>query len=449
MNASTTIPAPAKPASPTDLVADLVTRHFDSANGELLVSGVPIGELAKQYGTPLFVYDQQMLERQWRLLRDTYPEPFSLHYSVKANPNQAILKFFLARGVGLEIASVGELHQALAAGCNPANILFAGPGKTVAELAAALDAGIGEIHVESLTEARRLAQLAEKNQRKVKISLRVNPAAEVEGGGMRMGAKPVAFGLDEDQLDSLLDQLQDQRWLDVVGLHLYVGTQILDHDTLLRQYRAALDIARRISARVGKPLETIDFGGGLGVPYFTHEHRLDTAALRLGLEQFVKEVAADPAIGSARLIVEPGRFLVAESGIYVAEIVDIKTSRGKKFAITNGGMHHHLAASGNLGQTIKRNFPVALVNKLDETATEEVEVVGPLCTPLDVLARSIKLPPAEIGDLVGVFQSGAYARAASPLGFLSHPSPPEVLVDQGCHRLIRRRGSVDDYLSDQ
>jgi diaminopimelate decarboxylase len=141
--------------------------------------------------------------------------------------------------------------------------------------------------------------------------------------------------------------------------------------------------------------------------------------------------------------------LVAESGVYLAEIVDIKTSRGKKFAITNGGMHHHLAASGNLGQTIKRNFPVALVNKLDEPASEEIEVVGPLCTPLDVLARSIKLPPAEIGDLIGVFQSGAYARAASPLGFLSHPSPPEVLVDQGCHRSIRRRGGVEDYLSDQ
>jgi diaminopimelate decarboxylase len=449
MNSSTTIPAPAKPASPPDLVADLVARNFGSVNGELLVGGVPISELAKRYGTPLFVYDQQMLERQWRLLRETYPERFSLHYSVKANPNQEILKFFLGRGVGLEIASLGELHQALAAGCDPANILFAGPGKTVEELAAALDAGIGEIHVESQTEARRLAQLAEKNQRKAKIALRVNPAAEVEGGGMRMGAKPVAFGLDEDQLDALLDQLQDERWLDVVGLHLYVGTQILDHDTLLRQYRAALDIARRISARIGKPLETIDFGGGLGVPYFAHEQRLDTAALKLGLEQFVKEVAADPAISSARLIVEPGRFLVAESGVYLAEIVDIKTSRGKKFAITNGGMHHHLAASGNLGQTIKRNFPVALVNKLDEPASEEIEVVGPLCTPLDVLARSIKLPPAEIGDLIGVFQSGAYARAASPLGFLSHPSPPEVLVDQGCHRSIRRRGGVEDYLSDQ
>lgn len=449
-NSYTTTTSAAEPTVTTaGLVADIVARRFNVADGELLVGECTIGELAKRYGTPLFVYDRQALRRQQQDLRDALPASFDIHYSVKANPNQAILQTFLECGVGFEIASAGELHQALVAGCEPQHILFAGPGKTEAELAEALDAGVGEIHVESLTEARRLARLAAQRNRVAKVALRINPAAAVEGGGMRMGAKPVAFGIDEDQLDELLDMLLPEKSLDIVGLHLFVGTQILDHETLLRQYGAGVQIARHLAARIGKPLETIDFGGGWGIPYLAHEQSLDLAALKPGLAALAAEIAAAPALNRARLLVEPGRFLVAEAGIYVVQVTDIKISRGKKFVITDGGMHHHLAASGNLGQTIKRNFPVAALTKLHQTATEDVEVVGPLCTPLDVLARSIQLPHLEIGDLIGVFQSGAYARAASPLGFLSHVTPPEVLVDGSRHRLIRRRGKPSDYLQDQ
>ncbi len=447
-NLSTT-DGPIVPPAGAGLVSSLLTRCYSVIEGELVVGECAIGELVACYGTPLFVYDHQVLLRQLRLLRDTLPSSFGIHYSVKANPNQAILRAFLDAGVHLEIASAGELHQALAAGCEPQHILFAGPGKTEAELAAALDAGVGEIHVESLTEARRLARLAAQRNRVAKVALRINPAAAVEGGGMRMGAKPVAFGIDEDQLDGLLDALLPEKFLDIVGLHLFVGTQILDHETLLRQYSAGLQIARRLAARLGKPLETIDFGGGWGVPYLAHEQSLDLVALKPGLAALADEIAADPVLNRARLVVEPGRFLVAEAGIYVVQVTDIKISRGKKFVITDGGMHHHLAASGNLGQTIKRNFPMAALTRLDQPATEDVEVVGPLCTPLDVLARSISLPHLEIGDLIGVLQSGAYARAASPLGFLSHVTPPEVLVDGSRHRLIRRRGQPSDYLQDQ
>jgi diaminopimelate decarboxylase len=170
----------------------------------------------------------------------------------------------------------------------------------------------------------------------------------------------------------------------------------------------------------------------------------------------MQEVGRDPLLKNARFLVEPGRFLVGEAGIYIARVVDVKVSREKKFLILDGGMHHHLAASGNLGQTIKRNYPVAILNRLGnghdhagQALGEKVEVVGPLCTPLDVLARDVELPHAEVGDLVGVFQSGAYARAASPLGFLSHPAPPEVWVEHGHDKLVRRRGTYADYLRDQ
>jgi diaminopimelate decarboxylase len=198
-----------------------------------------------------------------------------------------------------------------------------------------------------------------------------------------------------------------------------------------------------------RPLSTVDFGGGLGIPYFPHEQELDLVMLQAGACSLMQEVRGDPLFHGTRFCVEPGRYLIGEAGIYITRVTDIKISRGKKFLIVDGGMNHHLAASGNLGQTIKRNFPLALLNKLHHSPEEIVDVVGPLCTPLDVLARGIHLPQAQIGDLVGVFQSGAYARSASPAGFLSHPSPPEVLIDRGSHRLIRRRGDINDYLQDQ
>jgi diaminopimelate decarboxylase len=192
----------------------------------------------------------------------------------------------------------------------------------------------------------------------------------------------------------------------------------------------------------------LDFGGGLGIPYFANERELDMEKLREDLAALMTEIRGEALFAGTQFMVEPGRYLVGEAGIYVTRINDIKISRGKKFLIVDGGMHHHLAASGNLGQVIKRNFPVALLNKLAKNSEETVDVVGPLCTPLDVLAKDVHLPSADVGDLLGVFQSGAYARTSSPLGFLSHPTPAEVLMNDGDVRLIRRRGTYDDLLSD-
>lgn len=430
-------------------VSDLVTRHFGREGGQLVIGGVPLADIVARHGTPLYVYDLSVVRRQWRLLRDTLPARFEAFYSVKANPTQALLRFFVAQGAGLEVASAGELRQALAAGCPAGRIIYAGPGKREEELALALESGIGEIHVESMTEARRLAALAASRGRPARIALRVNPASAVEGGSMRMGGRALAFGIDEDQLEEVLGWMAGERWLQLVGLHLYMGTQILDHATLVAQYAAGIEIARRIAPACAQGLQTVDFGGGWGVPYFAHERRLDTGSLHTGLEKLVGDLAGDRTFEGTRFFVEPGRFLVAESGIYVTCVNDLKKSRGKTFAIVDGGMHQHLAASGNLGQTIKRNFPLAVLNRLDQEASTVVDVVGPLCTPLDTLARDAELPEVAIGDLIGIFQSGAYGRSASPLGFLSHPAPPEVAVENGLDRIVRRRGNEEDWLSDQ
>ena len=432
-----------------DQVAGLIERYFPASTEELSIGGISVSELASQYGTPLFIYDQSVLDKKWQLLRTALPAEFSISYSVKANPAQAVLQYFLAKGAGLEIASAGEFLQALQAGCPPGKIIFAGPGKTESELDLVLEHGIGEIHIESPREATRIATIAQRQGRRAPVALRVNPSGEAEGGAMRMGGRPAPFGVDEESLDEVVDYLLSLSALEFRGVHLFAGTQILDFEVLVTQYRKGIEIARRVAARVRHPLHTLDFGGGLGIPYFAHERELDVVKLRDALHDLLDEVRGDSLFEGTQFLVEPGRYLVGEAGIYVVGVRDIKISRGKKFLIVDGGMHHHLAASGNLGQTIKRNYPVAMLNKLKQPIEETVDVVGPLCTPLDVLGRSVNLPRADVGDLIGVFQSGAYGRSASPLGFLSHPTPPEVWVDQGFHGLIRRRGEFADYLIDQ
>jgi diaminopimelate decarboxylase len=432
----------------TPLATDLIiARCFGSREPVLHVDGVSIISLAERYGTPFFVYDRSALDRQLDMLRTQIPD-FEIYYSVKANPNLAILRHFVLRGCGLEIASAGELMQALAAGCPAERIFFAGPGKTDSELELALSSNIGEIHIESAREAMRIAAICKRSGIRARVAIRVNPGGDVQGGAMRMGGKPAPFGVDEEKLDSLVDFLISEVCFDFHGIHMFAGTQVLDFSVLVTQYRKAFEIARRVAAQVGRPLKTVDFGGGLGIPYFSNDRELDLNRLGEEVRALMNEVRGDANFRGTRFVIEPGRFLVGEAGIYVARVIEIKESRGKKFLILDGGMNHHLAASGNLGQTIKRNYPIALVEKLHDHSDEQVDVVGPLCTPLDTVGRNVNLPKAEVGDLVGIFQSGAYARSASPLGFLSHDTPLEVWIDRGEHYLIRSRGSTEDFMRD-
>jgi diaminopimelate decarboxylase len=432
----------------TARVSSLVSRYFASSGGELRVGGMPIGVLAERHGTPFYVYDAQVLEQKWRLLRTALPAEFTIAYSVKANPNPALVEYFLAKECDLEIASAGEFHAALRAGCPSSRILFAGPGKTDAELELVLKEGIGEIHAESLAEIRRIVAIADRLTTRAPVAVRVNPGATAQGGAMRMGGKPAPFGIDEEALDPVLDTLLASPSIDFHGVHLFAGTQILDHGVLIAQYRKGLEIAERVAERAGRPLATVDFGGGLGIPYFDGENDLDMDQLRDGVAELMAGVRGRPCFAGTRFVVEPGRYLVGEAGVYVARVTDVKISRGKRFLILDGGMNHHLAASGNLGQVIKRNFPIGVLNRLNAAPIDPVDVVGPLCTPLDTLARDVRLPGAQVGDLVGIFQSGAYGRSASPMSFLSHSTPPEILVGGGTDRLIRRRGTPEDLFRD-
>jgi len=412
---------------------------YDPAHRELTIGGLRVPPLADIHDTPLFLYDADMLRRSYHALTEALRGFAEVYYSIKANPNPAIVRLFVGEGAGIEVASAAEYEAARAAGATPERILFAGPGKRRDELEHVVGRGIGEVHLESMEEIALLGAIGERRGVDIPVAIRVNPSAAAQGGAMRMGGRSSPFGFDEEALDPVLAAIAAWPRLELEGIHLFAGTQILDAEVLADQWAHGLRLAAAVAGRLEKPLRTIDLGGGLGVPYFSGDTPLDLARLRERAADLADIARAEPLIRDARIIVEPGRFLTAAAGIYVARVIAAKISRGARYLVTDGGMHHHLAASGNLGQVIKRDYPIVAVSEPDRSVSR-CAVVGPLCTPLDTLARQAELPDLQAGELIAILQSGAYALTASPIGFLGHPTPAEVLVDAGVAKSIRRRG---------
>ena len=426
-------------------VAAIRDASFSHDRHQLTIGGTKIEDLARSFGTPFYAYDASIIRSRLDSLRAALPG-FDCFYSVKANPNPSLLSLLLEKNCGLEVASEGELELALLCGCPPARILFAGPGKTRRELDRAVSAGIAEIHVESLGEIETLGAIARQRQQTAHVSIRINPTVGAQGASQQMGGKAAAFGLDEEMLERAVHAVRAQPQLRLSGLHVFAGTQNLNAASFEGLYTHILALAEKIHTLTGQPLQTIDFGGGFGVPYFPGDSPLDLDLLHRVMERVLPPLRAKPFLAQTRLVVEPGRFLVAEAGLYVARVTDLKTSRGVNFAILDGGLSHHLPASGQFGQVVKRNFPIDVANKIGAPRTTVYELAGPLCTPLDVVGRAVTLPQLEVGDLIVILQSGAYARTTSPLGFLSHYDPMEILTDQGAVRVIRDRGTIADIV---
>ncbi len=413
-------------------------------SGELLVGGIPAGELARRYGTPLYVYDLSRLEKDLAALRGALPAGTTILYSVKANPLLAVLVFLARRGCGAEVASAGELHAALRAGFPPGKIVFAGPGKRREEHLAAIRAGIRALHLESRGEAERLADLCGRGR--IPVGLRINPASLSRGAGMRLGGGPQAFGWDEEEMEEALRFLEGTGRFEVAGLHANAATQVLQARALAGLYARLFDLAEKASSILGRPLSYLDLGGGLGVPLHEGEEELDLEALGREVRS-LWEVHRDRAAGE--LLVEPGRFLSARSGIYLTRVVDAKVSRGKRFLVLDGGMSSNALAAGTMGQVFRRSLPVCLAADPGAEGEEKATLVGPLCTPLDTLAREIPFPRAAPGDLVAFLRCGAYAFTASHPAFLSHPVPAEVVVLEGQSWLARPGRKGEDWVLDQ
>jgi len=400
-------------------------RQFPVEKGEILVGGVALTRLTARVGqTPFYAYDRDLLTRRVAALRAALPPVLKLHYAMKANPMPALVGHMARLVDGIDVASGGELKIALDAGAKPRETSFAGPGKQRAEMQQAVAAGI-LINIESFREVRELASISEQTGNRARIAVRVNPDFELKSSGMRMGGGAKQFGVDAEQVPELLAEI-GRLGLGFEGFHLFAGSQNLKPEAIVEAQSKSYELALRLAEAAPSPVRFLNLGGGFGIPYFPGEQPLDLAPIGAGLASIVDR--ASRQLPEAELVLELGRYLVGEAGIYVTRIVDRKISRGHCYLITDGGLHHHLSASGNFGQVIRKNYPVAIGNRMASSEQETVSVVGPLCTPLDLLADRMELATAEVGDLVVIFQSGAYGFTASPQAFLGHPACAEVLV---------------------
>jgi diaminopimelate decarboxylase len=399
--------------------------QFPLQGGELIIGGRRLSVLAERVGqTPFYAYDRALLQERVAALRSALPASVKLHYAMKANPMPALVGLMAGLVDGIDVASSGELMVALDAGADPAEISFAGPGKRDIELRQAVAAGV-LVNVESLRELPVLAAASQALDLPARVAIRVNPDFELKGSGMKMSGGPKQFGIDAEAVPAALAEV-GRLGLAFEGFHLFAGSQNLKAESICEAQQKCYELALRLAADAPGPVKFLNLGGGFGIPYFPGEQRLDLAPIGANLAAIAERAARE--LPQAELVIELGRYLVGEAGVYVARIVDRKVSRGQVFLVSDGGLHHHLSASGNFGQVIRKNYPATISQTRDETAVETASVVGPLCTPLDLLADKMTLPAAQIGDLAVVFQSGAYGASASPQRFLGHPAVVEVLV---------------------
>src|SRR4051812_14472322 len=368
---------------------------FGSIDGQLAVGGMPLDRLTARVGsTPYFAYDRRLLTERIDLLRATLPPALRLGYAVKANPMPAVVQHLAGLVDALDVASTLEMQTALDTQMPAAQVTFAGPGKTSAEIVRAVAAGV-TIEMESVTEANRVIQAGDLLGMRPRVAVRVNPDFEVKGSGMRLGGGPQQFGIDAEKVPALLQTLAATD-VDFLGFHIFAGSQNLRTDILCDAQRKTVALALKLAGASPLPVRYLNVGGGLGIPYFPRDLPVDLPAIGANLFDLLTDVIR-PNLGDARVVLELGRYIVGECGVYVTRIIDKKESRGRTFLIVDGGLHHQLAASGNFGQVIRRNYPVAIGNKIDRERTEPATVVGCLCTPLDVLGDNVSLPAAEIG----------------------------------------------------
>ena len=402
-----------------------IPAGFEAIDGELAISGRKASDLVAEAGrTPLFVYSQTMMDERVARLRAAMPDRLRINYAIKANSFAPLLEHLAGLVDGLDIASGGELALVEAASVAGERVSFAGPGKRDAELEAAIRAGV-TLNVESENEARRALAIGGKLGVTPRLAIRVNPDFELKGSGMKMGGGAKPFGVDAERVPALARKITGAG-CEFRGLHIFTGSQALDADAVIETQANTLDLAHRIASEAGLDLPKLNMGGGYGIPYFNGDTPLDIERVGAALDERFANLP--DTLAGAELFIELGRYIVGEAGVYLTSILDRKKSHGETYLVTDGGLHHQLAASGNFGTVVRRNYPLAIASRFDAGPTEVANVVGCLCTPLDRLADKAYLPHAEVGDLVAVFCAGAYGASASPSAFLGQGPAEEMLV---------------------
>jgi len=399
---------------------------FRRSGNTLLAAGRPVSEIAREYGTPLYLYDRAALRARRDAIKANLPSDLLITYAVKANPNRDILRFMGSAYDGIDVASQGEIETGLAAGVPAERMSFAGPGKSIEELRFAIRAGVGTISLESERELDHIETICSEAGKDTAVLIRVNPEFEFSRSGLKMGGGSKQFGVDSERVPALIERLSASPRVRYKGIHIFSGTQNLNADSVVEAFQKILEYAAALREGTGRPIEVLNLGGGFGIPYFKGDLPLDLSRVGAGVVELLDRFRA-PLAGT-RFKIELGRYLVGEAGLYISRVRYRKTSRGATFLILDGGMHQHLAASGNISQSpIRRNMIVLAADNL-QGEPEKVNVVGPLCTPLDTFGLNIELPRVEEGGVVVIPNSGAYGPSMSPLAFLGHPAPKEILL---------------------
>lgn len=423
---------------------EIVQVFFPRSQDELVVGEVPVSQLAESYGTPFYVYDAAILRQRFHEVRAALGDRVRVLYALKANPCAAVVDVLVKEGAGLDVASRGEIFVAKAVGVKGSDVHFAGPGKAVADIDAALDLGIGAISLESAQEMEQVSQRARRRGITAGVSIRIHPDQALAGSRMRMGGRAEKFGVLPDEAEEMIRYISKDLALELQGLHIYAGTQCFDAAAWVENARYILGIASRFEAATGVPIRKINFGGGFGVPLFAGESPFDLAAAGTGMQ----ELLAEDNRPDRSYYVELGRYLTAPAGAFVSRVIYAKQVKDTSHLILDGGMNHHAAAAG-FGSIIKRSFPMVAAEKLQEAERMPFAIGGNLCTPADEFCAQQSLPPMKGGALLAILMSGAYGLTFSNTMFLGHPTPAEILVDGSASYVVREAGTPADAMRGQ
>jgi len=433
-----------------DLAEPPPRRGRPPARNEILragrLAGLEPDDLATRFGTPVYVYDLDVIERQFDALTAVLPPEVDLAYAVKANPALSVVAHLGRLGAGADVASGGELATVLRAGIAAERVVMTGPGKRDDELRAGVSAGVRAITVESPGELARLESIAREAGRVQPVLLRAAVTEHARLERVRLVGDDGAgkFGMDAADLVGAAERAVTSAHLDLLGLHAFGASNVLDASALVEHVAATVRTARRLAMRVGIRLRLIDAGGGLGITYEPHEESLDLVGLGHGLAAIVADWVSDPILGEARLLLEPGRFLVGPAGAYLTRVVDRKTVDGSVVVILDGGVHHVLRPA-----LVGQEHRIRAFGGSGSGRMIPVTVAGPLCSGLDVFSQGAVMAPPDVGDLVAVLDVGAYGFTESMPFFLSHPIPSEVAVRAGRAVVIRPRQDPGEWLDRQ
>lgn len=413
-------------------------------DGKSYLGRILFDDIAETYGTPFYLYDLETVNERIRKIRRTFGSEIELYYAVKANSNLELLRAMRPGLDGLDISSVGEMEQGLLSGYESREMSFAGPGKNESELDRALKEGVGIISVESKRELEAICSSASRCDVRPCVALRVNPTLFIKEFAIKMGGAPTQFGIDEEEIDDAIAYMKKHAGtLQLQGIHVYAGTQCMSGEAISRNMVYTFQLAAALREKHGIDWDWINLGGGFGVAYYGEDAELDLGPVAASLKEALREYCGGRG-RKPRVIIELGRYLVAEGGLYVARVVSEKGSRGEMFYVLDGGMNHHLAASGNLGSVLRKNYALMNLSNPDGEK-EKCNLVGPLCTPLDLMGKGVAVEKPKVGDLIAFFNSGSYAFTSSPLLFLGHETPVELLLSDDDLRVIRNRRKLTDF----